>query len=584
MATISLSGRTWVANDTYDGMAIFKSMTTKNWTLDFVCNGVAYTGMEVFATTNTTSGYVKYKNDSTTLSAAGRTAWGASYRTITFPESGNGHTDFDIIWFLHKAGTFTPEIEELKTDKSVFFSYASDVHSSSRRLVVYPYSNDTKEALGGFITDWSSPKDGEVLELPLYKDIVYSLRCTNSALTAGQAPMIDGKALQGFYGAEFAMQNCYRLVGNETLVFEKANAYANAEARWAIGLGEEPENTETTATTITYNGEKIASLTAGQTATIKTAECELEHDIVVTAGNGTGNIVVEFDTFSQTSFMSGSGWGTGNEGYYYAVIPLEIGNYYSVALQNVTTLTRFRVAQADSTEIGTATLSSVGTIDTPKDGSFVTFVATQPYLICYGGTANGGEVSVICMGAEAHEETTPIVITYDGNEIASLTAGQTATIKTANTEVEFDIVVSAKAEIESIIGTWVINDTIADHDITKTDYQERALNIEGSLYCCITQSGTVGNPTACDAKYLFYYPNFGTIISTADKFNYGRAARFLNNQVDTTWGSTYGEVTKDNEYAEYYTILRTITITACDTSQPNYQYWAEWLTANATKQ
>lgn len=46
---------------------------------------------------------------------------------------------------------------------------------------------------------------------------------------------------------------------------------------------EEPEP-ETPKTTITYNGKTIATLEAGQTATIKTAQSEVEHDIVVKAG------------------------------------------------------------------------------------------------------------------------------------------------------------------------------------------------------------------------------------------------------------------------------------------------------------
>ena len=45
---------------------------------------------------------------------------------------------------------------------------------------------------------------------------------------------------------------------------------------------DEPE--EPTATVITYNGSTIASLEAGQTATIKTAETEVDYDIVVKAG------------------------------------------------------------------------------------------------------------------------------------------------------------------------------------------------------------------------------------------------------------------------------------------------------------
>lgn len=45
---------------------------------------------------------------------------------------------------------------------------------------------------------------------------------------------------------------------------------------------------EPTATVITYDGKTIATLEAGQMATIKTAETEVEHDIVVKAGSGGG--------------------------------------------------------------------------------------------------------------------------------------------------------------------------------------------------------------------------------------------------------------------------------------------------------
>ena len=62
---------------------------------------------------------------------------------------------------------------------------------------------------------------------------------------------------------------------------------------------------------------------------------------------------------------------------------------------------------------------------------------------------------------EPEEPTATIEITYNGEVIASLGAGQTATIKCANTELEHDIVVSAKAEEDdSIVGTWVFNDTL----------------------------------------------------------------------------------------------------------------------------
>lgn len=50
-------------------------------------------------------------------------------------------------------------------------------------------------------------------------------------------------------------------------------------------VGEEPEE-EPTATVITYNGSTIATLEAGQTATIKAAEYEFDHDLVFKAGSG----------------------------------------------------------------------------------------------------------------------------------------------------------------------------------------------------------------------------------------------------------------------------------------------------------
>lgn len=41
-------------------------------------------------------------------------------------------------------------------------------------------------------------------------------------------------------------------------------------------------------TIIAYNGETIATLEAGQTATIKAAEYEFDHDLVFKAGSGGG--------------------------------------------------------------------------------------------------------------------------------------------------------------------------------------------------------------------------------------------------------------------------------------------------------
>lgn len=89
------------------------------------------------------------------------------------------------------------------------------------------------------------------------------------------------------------------------------------------------------------------------------------------------------------------------------------------------------------------------------------------------------------------EPTTPTVITYNGNEIATLEAGQTATIKTAETEVDHDIVITPAFPIEiaygdiGIIGTAEAGQTAIiktanteiDHDIVvsaKAEEEEEA--------------------------------------------------------------------------------------------------------------
>lgn len=50
------------------------------------------------------------------------------------------------------------------------------------------------------------------------------------------------------------------------------------------------------------------------------------------------------------------------------------------------------------------------------------------------------------------DEATPTIITYNGEEIASFEAGQTATIKTANTEIEHDIVITPTFPINIAYG------------------------------------------------------------------------------------------------------------------------------------
>ena len=101
-----------------------------------------------------------------------------------------------------------------------------------------------------------------------------------------------------------------------------------------------------------------------------------------------------FDTYNETYFMTNTGaWSSNTEtGYYYAIIPVEVGKTYKATLTDVTTLIRWRCAQATSDVINGATLTYIWGTETPANGNTFTFTATQPYLICYGGKADGGAV------------------------------------------------------------------------------------------------------------------------------------------------------------------------------------------------
>ena len=291
MATISLSGRTWVGNDTINQM-IDNPITTysgrsRTYNLDFECDGVAYTSMILnkgsYGELNKHP-LAYEKSDGTSVQVARGSNWSATkYKTLYFPEGGNGHTNFAVIRFLYENGTFTPEIEEMKDSELVTFSFVG----SNQSILVYPYSADTHELLGECVCS-ATVGDSTPIELPFYKDIIYSLRTLKSYTSDAtvSVPIVDGQALQGYEGDELAVDNYYRVSTESEIVFSTSNTQSNAtNMRWAFGL-ESEEPTTSTATVITYNGSTIATLEAGQTATIKTAETEVDHDIIVKAGSG----------------------------------------------------------------------------------------------------------------------------------------------------------------------------------------------------------------------------------------------------------------------------------------------------------
>ena len=425
------------------------------------------------------------------------------------------------------------------------------------------------------------------------------------------------------------------------------------------------------------------------------------------------SMVYQFDSVSQNTFLSNAGtWNSDSKGpYYYTIIPLEVGKAYKVTLQNVTTLARFRVAQLDSNAYGSAEISIVGYNDTPQNGFSLSFIAKKEYLICYGGTANGGEVLIkstelmadltgttwtfydtisllsvsttfninfkvlsgedqtkaftsisfssvlsYCypyaggtgqifaygFGGQAWESddyktikitdgkdvtnadliawlesnatlidapapTTATVITYNGSTIATLESGQTATIKTAetevehdivitpafpieiaygdiiataeagqtatikcaNTEMEHDIVVSAKAEEEDgVVGTWVFNDTFPSVDTNGRLFLSYANTYEAESF---------GTLALAD----------GTVIHLGNAVLSSSTGRYFGIQIQcSAQTSPLIQVGKTNaQYSDYDANL-SLKGAALTINKPVlYDEGAlEWLKANATKQ
>lgn len=471
MAIISLSGRTWVANDTVDQNIGFPNgfsakPSSHTFEMDFVCNGVAYTKMVANDGNYTDVAQWPlqyYKSDNTKVQAATGTKWyNTIYKTLTFPEGGNGHTNFATILFLYRNGKFSPDIEELKDYKTVELSF--DTTNKSARLLIYPYSNNTEEQLGGWLIDYN-PRQDEIVDIPFYKDIIYSFRATNLALSRSLDVSLDGQKLDGHSGGSMAVANCYRIKGGETITVTE-NYNEDTTTRWAFGLGE----VETPKTTITYNDEVIATLEAGQTATIKTAGTEVDHDIVVKAGgakaeeaesthalyNGVKLPKIPKDVLAQYPYA----WIRNNttSGYYDLLLSdtpfywldsdsgVKEGNltqgkpWYRVSISTAETARNWENNTSANTFSGwgidnarTVLWSNHDIPDGSATATDIYFKGTEPVPI----------------EEEPEEEpSTATTITYNNETIASLKAGQTATIKCANTEVDHDIVVSAKAEEE----------------------------------------------------------------------------------------------------------------------------------------
>lgn len=425
--------------------------------------------------------------------------------------------------------------------------------------------------------------------------------------------------------------------------------------------------------------------------------------------------VYQIDIASNKYFLEDGTWGE-YSGYKYAIIPLEIGKTYKVTLQCVTTIDQFRVAQADSDELGTANLPIVWFVDKPTDGYSFYFTARNNFLLCFGGTVTGNSVAIeeieplptlqtlagttwkfndkilligkpalfsvnfkilsgdyavkdfiqlyilrylyykypygggtanvkVCTpksewlyeehktikiidGEDATNEifidwmlsnatlvdapTTATVITYNGETIATLEAGQTATVKTANTEVEhdivitpvfpieiaygdiiataeagqtatikcanteadFDIVVSAKAEEDdSIVGTWTVNETVAPLN------DKVRINCSGKFYYAKGEAGGISERSISYIGYPIssYTRNFFVIA-------YGTGGMGFNESLLATASNGFDTFQWLSRDGREECLTFTIESVEADKDSEEYQIILEWLKANATKQ
>lgn len=155
----------------------------------------------------------------------------------------------------------------------------------------------------------------------------------------------------------------------------------------------------------------------------------------------------------------------------------------------------------------------------------------------------------------------PINIAY-GDIIATAEAGQTATVKCANTEADFDIVVSAKADITDLTGTtWLFNSNI-NRDKSAVGYGIKGTATSGE-YTFEVQSIQFGERSGSSNYFVIQYAPVGS--------SYGAFFR--------QWGNW--------EYYDgrnWYNISTPPTLTITGGADVTNADLIAWLKANATKQ
>jgi hypothetical protein len=159
---------------------------------------------------------------------------------------------------------------EVKTEGAYFLCIASDTYGSSAAKVGVPLAPCymTISTNAALLTFYPSE--------------------TSTGMTVGSAPATeyaylyvykepDGRGYRLARGGIYSLRPGYHFATESGYDADKV-----APGDYVAFEGAPTAEEEPATTTITYNGNEIASLEAGQTATIKTAECEVEHDIIIT--------------------------------------------------------------------------------------------------------------------------------------------------------------------------------------------------------------------------------------------------------------------------------------------------------------
>ena len=163
---------------------------------------------------------------------------------------------------------------------------------------------DATDTTGTQIT-YSSIQSGETLEVHSdEKYVVFRAYKDGSNALDTLTPFINGVYTEGMADHTIAKNNPTIVADDVIIEFNGNSAVASNSMRWGLLI------VEATPTTIIYNGNEIASLETGQTATLSCAEKKMLGDIVIAFGSDgaiTYNGTVTNISAGQTATLTCSG-------------------------------------------------------------------------------------------------------------------------------------------------------------------------------------------------------------------------------------------------------------------------------------